>query len=599
MSLPLLLAATWSFESKDPRDKIYAILSLAAPLPPEDKIVINYTSPVEDLYTQVAYIFLRGSGRDSMYIRGNALAGILEPLEGLSYVQDPYYSGQQARMPGLPTWAPDFSNPLTTDRIWSRGFSAAKSLDPVFGPRGGDDKETLQVHGVEVDVVDMVEPGWANMDPDDMPPDLEVDVESWFNLLETMTPNKDELPVQTLFRTLCVDKLWTDCDEETKNQNAASFREFLAWELARSVWVAHATIQKEKQREEEQAKAAEQPRPSDAETHTQPEEDPSEPDADSEANLSEEGSGWECNECERELVAGDWHCADCEDFDYCWQCYRDAKTTHDSSHRFLMYQVAPSGDDDIPRELEKAPTTDRLVRMFQARSTESKQSLLLAHQRVEKSFSKLKVGSWFGNDSQDSDQDSKSTPDSVTESEDTPPATETNVNDEVKLASTARSPEGLKDPLWDALNHQRALEQAQIGPDSKRRFLPTDGEIPDRTKLANSWQWCKYHGDETKCKTLDDETSFRYQLARVYRKRCLFKTKAGRLGLGPQSVKAGDSVCLLAGTRTPYVLRKGDGCDQVTDANFSFLGEAYVDGIMHGEAASELTQEGLSKMNLM
>jgi hypothetical protein len=137
VSLPLLIAAKWSFESKDSRDKIYAIMSLAAPLAPEDKITIDYTSPVEDLYTQVAHIFIRGSGRDSMYNRGDGLAGILEPLEGHSYVQDPYYSGQQAKMSELPSWVPDFSNSLITNRIWRRSFRAAKMIEPVFGPGEG------------------------------------------------------------------------------------------------------------------------------------------------------------------------------------------------------------------------------------------------------------------------------------------------------------------------------------------------------------------------------------------------------------------------------------------------------------------------------
>lgn len=203
------MAATWSFESKDPRDKIYAILNLAAPLPPEDQVVIDYTSPVEKLYTLVAHIFFRGSGMDSIYLRENGLAGILEPLEGLSYVQDPYYSGQQARMPGLPTWVPDFSMPSTTARIWRRSFGAAKALEPVFGGGGGGgpDDERLRVLGFELDAVDMVEPGWADLDPEDMPPDLEVDVESWFSLLDTLAPSDDESPVQVLLRTLSVDKL--------------------------------------------------------------------------------------------------------------------------------------------------------------------------------------------------------------------------------------------------------------------------------------------------------------------------------------------------------------------------------------------------------
>ncbi|KAJ4406457.1 hypothetical protein N0V82_010127 [Gnomoniopsis sp. IMI 355080] len=377
LCLPLLIAATWSFESKDPRDKIYAILSLAAPLPPEDQIAIDYTSPIEGLYTQVAHIFLRGSGRDSMYVRENALAGILEPLEGLSFVQDPYYSGQQAKMPGLPTWAPDFSVPLTTDRIWRRAFGAAKALEPDFGPE--DRREMLYVLGLEVDIVDMVEPGWADLDPDDMPPDLEVDIglSRWFSHGGQVA------------------------DDDSKSMNPRSMDE-------------------------------------------------------------------ECT---------------------------------------------PS-----------TPTEDK----------------------NDKGDTKIRV-------------------------------------------------EGLKSSLSNTLNHQRSLESATGS--HKQRFLPSDDEIPPQEKLTSTWDWCKYHGDPGACKTLDNEASFRFQMVRVYRKRCLFRTKAGRLGLGPQSVKPGDTIHLLAGARTPYILRRRDGVDKMIDS-FRFLGEAYVHGIMYGELASGLTKDGFTRIRL-
>ena len=53
------------------------------------------------------------------------------------------------------------------------------------------------------------------------------------------------------------------------------------------------------------------------------------------------------------------------------------------------------------------------------------------------------------------------------------------------------------------------------------------------------------------------------------------------LGSGPKSHDAGDSVCILAGGSVPYLLRKvGDQGGN----RYTFIGEAYVHGMMHGEA---------------
>ena len=63
--------------------------------------------------------------------------------------------------------------------------------------------------------------------------------------------------------------------------------------------------------------------------------------------------------------------------------------------------------------------------------------------------------------------------------------------------------------------------------------------------------------------------------------RKLFRTEENRsLGLGPQSLEIGDLVCVLAGGRVPYLIRPVN--DEDNEAQF--VGEAYVHGIMHGEA---------------
>jgi hypothetical protein len=57
-----------------------------------------------------------------------------------------------------------------------------------------------------------------------------------------------------------------------------------------------------------------------------------------------------------------------------------------------------------------------------------------------------------------------------------------------------------------------------------------------------------------------------------------FVTKKGHLGLGLDHVKPGDAVAVLIGSQVPFVLRKSVG------GRYKIVGEAYVDGIMDGEA---------------
>jgi hypothetical protein len=57
-----------------------------------------------------------------------------------------------------------------------------------------------------------------------------------------------------------------------------------------------------------------------------------------------------------------------------------------------------------------------------------------------------------------------------------------------------------------------------------------------------------------------------------------FITKKGHLVLGPEYVKRGDFVALIKGSQVPFILRRQ------SDGQYRLVGEAYVDGIMDGEA---------------
>ncbi|KAK6221789.1 heterokaryon incompatibility protein [Colletotrichum tabaci] len=61
------------------------------------------------------------------------------------------------------------------------------------------------------------------------------------------------------------------------------------------------------------------------------------------------------------------------------------------------------------------------------------------------------------------------------------------------------------------------------------------------------------------------------------RKRTLFKTAKGTLGVGHVGIKAGDMLTLIWGARSPIVLSRR------LRGGFYFRGDAYVDGLMHGE----------------
>ncbi|KAL8741454.1 MAG: hypothetical protein Q9190_005944 [Brigantiaea leucoxantha] len=70
--------------------------------------------------------------------------------------------------------------------------------------------------------------------------------------------------------------------------------------------------------------------------------------------------------------------------------------------------------------------------------------------------------------------------------------------------------------------------------------------------------------------------------------RRLFRSKNGLIGLGSDSVCAGDVVVTALGSDVPLILRPVAD----TSMTFQFLGQAYVHGIMHGEALKLLFEDG-------
>lgn len=69
-------------------------------------------------------------------------------------------------------------------------------------------------------------------------------------------------------------------------------------------------------------------------------------------------------------------------------------------------------------------------------------------------------------------------------------------------------------------------------------------------------------------------------------KRKFFRTERGYFGLGPAVMGVGDSCCVLFGSNVPHLL-----LHTPKNGRYKFLGEAYVHGLMNGEAM-EMWEEG-------
>jgi hypothetical protein len=69
-------------------------------------------------------------------------------------------------------------------------------------------------------------------------------------------------------------------------------------------------------------------------------------------------------------------------------------------------------------------------------------------------------------------------------------------------------------------------------------------------------------------------------LSRVSNNRRIFETSHHYFGIGPQSLRTGDLVCVIVGAMTPVVLRPLPGSGGL----HQLLGDCYLHGIMFGEA---------------
>lgn len=130
------------------------------------------------------------------------------------------------------------------------------------------------------------------------------------------------------------------------------------------------------------------------------------------------------------------------------------------------------------------------------------------------------------------------------------------------------------EPLVDAFARLRiGGSLRRTGTEDSRRLKPDDDPSP------GNWSYSET-GDLILSGDRDDIGS--KILAKTTRRR-LFLTDSGYMGLTHGSNKVGDKVYVLLGGEMPFVLRP-------KDSHFLFRGEAYVHGIMDGEALTKARQ---------
>ncbi|KAE9378651.1 hypothetical protein N431DRAFT_146487 [Stipitochalara longipes BDJ] len=110
-----------------------------------------------------------------------------------------------------------------------------------------------------------------------------------------------------------------------------------------------------------------------------------------------------------------------------------------------------------------------------------------------------------------------------------------------------------------AFRHHMAREALKQGRSISDELFPEGME--KIRKLANG-------------KSVDD---IYWAASRFCSGRKVFCTKQGMLGLGPAVLRDGDLCCVLFGAQVPCILRN-------TEGNYKLVGEAYVHGVMKGEA---------------
>lgn len=124
-------------------------------------------------------------------------------------------------------------------------------------------------------------------------------------------------------------------------------------------------------------------------------------------------------------------------------------------------------------------------------------------------------------------------------------------------------------------------------PDS-RLYLRPDIDPPMTWRGWFQWLMDGHEVDETYTESmpLEIRSEIMWHIMRYTRGRMLFVTDGGSIGLGPDSMREGDSVVIFRGASVPFVIR-GEG-----PTNSELIGECYLHGFMEGHFAAYVERQG-------
>ncbi|KAI0110938.1 HET-domain-containing protein, partial [Nemania sp. FL0031] len=124
---------------------------------------------------------------------------------------------------------------------------------------------------------------------------------------------------------------------------------------------------------------------------------------------------------------------------------------------------------------------------------------------------------------------------------------------------------------------------------SEEKAIPTLREIEEMVYIEEEEE-----GSLAEQKLESDRKDIEESFRIAYFKRRLFRTAQGYFGIASQSIVPGDRVWVLAGARVPFVLKAADIEDE---SRWELVSEAYVHGVMHGNA-SRSSEEFLRRISL-
>ena len=102
--------------------------------------------------------------------------------------------------------------------------------------------------------------------------------------------------------------------------------------------------------------------------------------------------------------------------------------------------------------------------------------------------------------------------------------------------------------------------------------------LPYAPDLPNTQESQKYVRDLMNNRESVEYDKHSKRLHRIVKGKASFQTRNGHIGIGPQSIRAGDQACILLGCPALLILRPNDA------QTYKVVGEAYIDGFMEGEA---------------